>query len=94
MVPGDIEPVKIPLSVAIGDEDFAMGIGKVREVKGILEGKGEGRYEVVIYEGAKHGFANRGDLRDGKGREEAGRAEDQAVRWFGRVEGLERGKRV
>lgn len=53
-------------------------------VKRILDGKGEGRHEVVILEGAKHGFAVRGH----PGVEEEARlrlvAEDQAVSWFRR----------
>jgi hypothetical protein len=40
--------------------------------------------EVVVYAGAEHGFAVRGDLGSEREVEQEGQARDQAVRWFGR----------
>jgi dienelactone hydrolase len=42
------------------------------------------RYEVVVYPGAKHGFAVRGDRADPMQREKGEQSEDQAVKWFRR----------
>jgi hypothetical protein len=56
----------------------------------ILEGKnaeaggGEGIHEAVVYPGAKHGFAVRGDLGDPLQRERGEKSEEQAVVWFRR----------
>lgn len=51
-------------------------------------GDGEGapgpRYEVVVYPGAKHGFAVRGDRADPMQRERGEQSEEQAVKWFRR----------
>ncbi|KAK4096864.1 hypothetical protein N658DRAFT_569648 [Parathielavia hyrcaniae] len=44
----------------------------------------EGRHEAVVYPGAKHGFAVRGDPEDPMQRERGEQSEEQAVRWFRR----------
>ena len=51
-------------------------------VKGIFERKGEGRCELVVYEGAKHGFAVRGNPEVERELRQGVEAEDQAVKWF------------
>ena len=79
-IPSDVENVRVPLGVAAGDGDEWMGAKKTKEMTQILEE--QGRHEVVIYPGAVHGFAVRGDPRDPKQSEYALQAEDQAVRWF------------
>jgi dienelactone hydrolase len=66
-----------------------MGKEKMQTLVRILEGKnaevgGEGRHEAVVYPGAKHGFAVRGDRADSKQRERGEQSEEQAVRWFQR----------
>ncbi|KAK4160086.1 Alpha/Beta hydrolase protein [Cladorrhinum sp. PSN259] len=89
-IPRDIDAVKQPLSFANGDDDEYMGKEKMQVLTKILEGKNETegtavggeRYEVVVYPGAKHGFAVRGDYSDPSQKEQRGRSEDQAVRWF------------
>ncbi|KAH6853252.1 hypothetical protein B0I37DRAFT_348722 [Chaetomium sp. MPI-CAGE-AT-0009] len=40
------------------------------------------RYEMVVYPGARHGFAVRGNREDPLQREKGEQSEDQAVRWF------------
>jgi hypothetical protein len=40
--------------------------------------------EVVVYAGAEHGFAVRGDLGSEREVEQEGQARDRAVRWFER----------
>ncbi|EAQ93765.1 hypothetical protein CHGG_02000 [Chaetomium globosum CBS 148.51] len=54
-------------------------------VEGGGEDKASGpRYEAVVYPGAKHGFAVRGDKADPMQRNRGEQSEDQAVRWFQR----------
>lgn len=86
-IPGDIHPVIIPLSIAIGDKDMALNMKGVNQIKDVLElkgAKGEVAQEVRVYAGAKHGFATRGNPNEEKEDEMATRAEDQAVDWFKR----------
>lgn len=64
--------------------------GKARGTgQGLVEGQGGTTttetttpHEVVVYEGAAHGFAVRGDPNDPRQAELGLRAEDQAVAWF------------
>jgi len=77
--------VQQPLSITVGDVDFALEAAQARERKRVLEeGKEKGRHEVAILKGARHGFAVRGhpgvveEVRSGLV------AEDQAVAWFAR----------
>lgn len=97
-LPGDIDKVYFPLSVANGDDDKYMGKEKMVSLVKTLEGKcagegtaegerEEGRYEAVVYPGAKHGFAVRGDPGDPLQRESEEGSEEQAVRWFRRFFG-------
>ncbi|KFY28203.1 hypothetical protein V491_00578 [Pseudogymnoascus sp. VKM F-3775] len=80
-IPTDVVGVTVPLSVAAGDIDFIMKLPDVEKTKSILEKKGDD-HELVIFSGAKHGFAIRGDLKDPKAKEFAAQAEEQAIRWF------------
>ncbi|KAH7317909.1 dienelactone hydrolase [Rhexocercosporidium sp. MPI-PUGE-AT-0058] len=85
--PTDWENIAIPFSMAIGDVDMGIGIEHVRQIQGVLEGEGRGvgkEAEVVVYEGAKHGFAIRADSEDGTQARSAEGAKRQAMRWFGR----------
>jgi dienelactone hydrolase len=83
-MPQDIDAVKLPLSVAVGDVDRAMKKRLVLQMKEILEVKKKGDHEVVVLPGAKHGFAIRVDPKDEVQAEYAERAEMQAVAWFSR----------
>jgi len=67
-VPKAIEPLKVPYSVCIGDVDHGMPIEQVRKLENLLKGLQdmEGKWELVVVEGARHGFAVRGDPRDEK----------------------------
>ncbi len=66
--------------MANGPEDEWLSAPKMAELKEILEKK-DG-CEVVLYPGAKHGFAVRGS--DSKQVELGMQAQDQAVSWFRR----------
>jgi dienelactone hydrolase len=78
--------VQKPLSIATGDVDMGIKIEMVNDIKTLLEGesKPKGQHEVVIYPGAKHGFAVRADPKD-EGQTKSGvEAMKQAVTWFGK----------
>ena len=83
-IPGDFERVKVPLSVAVGDVDLAMKVELAREAKAILEKRGGQRHEVIIYPGAKHGFAVRANVAEARQAESSAGAEAQARAWFER----------
>ncbi|RKL36643.1 hypothetical protein BFJ72_g8192 [Fusarium proliferatum] len=78
----DIEPVKLPYSLAIGDVDFALPLKEVHKAAEILEAKRDIDTEVVVIPHAKHGFAVRGNPNNKEEKEMADQAEDQVVRWF------------
>lgn len=91
-VPGDIEAVSLPLSIAVGSADFLFSVKKAEQAKEILEKRDSG--ELVIYEGGQHGFAVRDEPYYGKADQEsvnkdirrqedlAKKAEKQAIAWF------------
>ena len=84
--PEDWDKVQKPLSVAIGDVDMGIKIDMVNDIKTLLEedSKPKGQNEVVIYPGAKHGFAVRANPTD-EGQTKSGvEAMKQAVAWFGK----------
>lgn len=81
-IPSDILAVRLPLSVANGPDDALMGREKMVQLTQILEANEAAAHEVVLFEGARHGFGNRGDPNDPKQAEMGLQAEDQAVNWF------------
>ncbi|KAH7118190.1 Alpha/Beta hydrolase protein, partial [Dactylonectria estremocensis] len=58
-IPRDIEGIATSTSVAIGDEDTFMKLSLVQQMKHVLEAENEGSHEVIIFPGARHGFAVR-----------------------------------
>ncbi len=83
-LPGDVEAVRKPLGIAIGTQDFQLPMAGVEQVKAIFERKEQGKFELRVYEGAKHGFAVRGNPAVEKELKQGIEAEDQAVSWFKR----------
>lgn len=89
-VPAEVQAVNIPMSVIVGDMDMVLKYAQALEMKRVLEGKntadgkGEGRYEMIILEGAKHGFAIRTHPHDETEMAMAMQAEEQALNWFGK----------
>ncbi|KAI1875664.1 uncharacterized protein JN550_001950 [Neoarthrinium moseri] len=81
-VPKDIEGIRRPISIANGPDDQFLGRENMAVLKRILEAKEDNAHEVVVYDGAKHGFAIRGDPNDPKQAELGAQAENQAVNWF------------
>ena len=89
-VPGDLEKVKLPLSIAHGTQDMVMSnanaktiqdVFALKEKDGGVQLQGE-KFEIRMIEGAKHGFAVRGNPDDKAELEYAQIGEDQAVTWF------------
>lgn len=79
--PKDIEGIRKPFSVAVGDKDPLMTPKQAHETEAILR-KNRVDQEVVIYEGAGHGFSVRIDRTNPKQVQQAVQAEVQAVNWF------------
>lgn len=88
-LPADIANLRAPWSMAIGDDDFVMPVGEVEKAKEALK-KSEGpeameaRSEVVVYPGAKHGFAVRGNPGDENDRRRGVEAREQCLSWLKR----------
>jgi dienelactone hydrolase len=83
-VPDDIEKIKVPISVAIGNEDMALKTPLIQQMNEVLTVKLKGDHEVNILPGAKHGFAVRHDPDDKLQLECGDKAEEQAIGWFTR----------
>ena len=81
-LPDDIERLQKPLSIANGTQDFQLTVSKMEQVKEIFARKEPGKYELVVYEGAKHGFAVRGNPKVERELKWGLDAEDQAIAWF------------
>lgn len=81
-VPDEIEKVRQPLSMAIGDNDLALKLPEVNQIKNILDRKEDVRSEVTIYPGARHGFAVRSNPGVEKEKRQVEEAREQAVYWF------------
>ena len=76
-LPDDIEAVQKPLSIANGSRDMALTGPGMEQVKAIFAEKEQGKFELVVYEGAKHGFAVRGDPSNEREHKQGLEAEDQ-----------------
>ncbi|KAG9231553.1 Alpha/Beta hydrolase protein [Amylocarpus encephaloides] len=83
-VPTDIEPITVPTSVAVGDDDMVLKGPEAKQMKEIFDTRKSTDYEVAIMPGAKHGFAVRTHPDDKHEMECAQKAEDQALAWFTR----------
>ena len=86
VMPADIEGVTMNLSFAMGDKDIVMNLKQVQQAQEILARKEDVDSEVVIYAGAKHGFAVRASRTkpDAQETKQAEEAERQAIAWFQR----------
>ncbi|KAL6714303.1 hypothetical protein ACLMJK_007726 [Lecanora helva] len=92
VIPAEIENIKLPVSVAHGTEDIVVSNAdaktiqdifakKEKEIASSMEGE---KFEIKMIEGARHGFAVRGDPDDKAELGHGQIAEDQAVEWFQR----------
>ncbi|KAK4698118.1 hypothetical protein P7C71_g49, partial [Lecanoromycetidae sp. Uapishka_2] len=72
-----------------GSDDFVLNMDGVRQIEEIFAGKEKklpeiekGRFVISVVEGAKHGFAVRGNLGIEEEVKQGMVAEDEAVKWF------------
>ena len=88
VMPTDIEQVKLPLCISNGTLDIQLKPEGMETIKGIFKEKekefGTGKFEMNVIEGAKHGFAVRGNPGDEEEKKRGQLAEDQAVDFFKR----------
>lgn len=80
-IPGDIEKVKVPLSMALASNDLWVNSKEAQILKKVEK---EEPYEVEIFEETRHGFALRNDPNDEVQMAAAEKAEEQALFWFKR----------
>ncbi|KAL8709620.1 MAG: hypothetical protein Q9220_005712 [cf. Caloplaca sp. 1 TL-2023] len=96
-LPSDIEKAEAPLSICNGTKDFVLDVKGIETIRGVMAEKNrslqqereggeerKGRFEIQIVEGARHGFAVRGDPGNEEEMKQAMVAEEQAVECFGR----------
>jgi dienelactone hydrolase len=83
-VPGDIEKVKLPLSIAQPESDMALKPAQYAlftEILGRLQKEENVSWEVIEYKGTTHGFGVRADESKNEAKQ-AAEAEEQAIKWF------------
>ncbi|KAH8147494.1 uncharacterized protein LAJ45_08321 [Morchella importuna] len=81
-IPKDIELIAKPVSFAMAEEDERLPMKDVEKIIEILGKQKMFKSEVVTYDGAKHGFALRGNIEIQAQRENMENSQDQAVNWF------------
>ena len=81
-IPKEINAITLPFSLAIGSADVVLSMTGTNKIKQVLAKRKDLDSEVRVYDGAKHGFAIRGDPGDEKEAKQGVEAEDQAVAWF------------
>lgn len=82
-IPNEIEKIKIPVSFALGDKDIILKPPHIEQIKQVFASEsGAGKGEVVVYEGAGHGFCVRADFVLEDASRQADEAENQALAWF------------
>ncbi|KAF5581594.1 dienelactone hydrolase family [Fusarium pseudoanthophilum] len=90
-LPGDVEPIIRPVSVAIGDRDIVAPMSQINVMKETWKDL-DTPTEVVVYPGAGHGFCVRVDEKNENLFQQSKEAEKQALDWFathfGQVKGL------
>jgi dienelactone hydrolase len=83
-IPGELKDVVTPLSFAMAEKDMALSLAQVEQIRVALK-ETSAEHEVVVYEGAGHGFCVRADLNNEKVMEQSIAAEEQAIKWFKKV---------
>ena len=77
-VPKDIEAPYAPVSIAVAGNDKVFSVKMWERTQEIWEKNAEfSKFTVVVYEGAEHGFAVRGNMDNPKERERQEKAIDQ-----------------
>ncbi|KAK5988269.1 Hydrolase pyvD-like protein [Cladobotryum mycophilum] len=84
-LPDDVEKITKPVSMAIGDKDMVMSMAQIDSVRNTWGNmSNEVPTEVVVYDGAGHGFCVRADAKNEKQDQQSRDAENQAIAWFGK----------
>ncbi|KAI5457483.1 dienelactone hydrolase [Mariannaea sp. PMI_226] len=82
-IPGDIEKIALPVSIAVGDKDNQIKAKHFDIINSILAGKPDSAKSVMtVYEDATHGFCVRAAIDMEELAQKAARAEDQCIEWF------------
>ncbi|KAG8533143.1 uncharacterized protein KY384_001926 [Bacidia gigantensis] len=81
-VPGDFDPVKVPLSLAVGTKDSVLDNDTVGKIQDLLTKKADVPNEVRVYEDQVHGFALRGDWSSDKDKKAMDDSIQQGVEWL------------
>ncbi|KAK5129156.1 hypothetical protein LTR08_003797 [Meristemomyces frigidus] len=87
-IPGDFEPVGVPLALALGDKDSLLGEKEVGQIEELMAKKRAGEQgekvegEVRVYKDQVHGFALRGDWSSERDRKSMDEATEQGISWF------------
>jgi dienelactone hydrolase len=84
VLPVDAQMVASPMCVVVGDRDVLLPVGKVEQMKEVLEAEEGLGCEVTVLPGAAHGFALRARPGDEEAMAQGVEAENAAVEWFKR----------
>jgi dienelactone hydrolase len=83
-IPGDIDNIILPLSIAHASKDEGINEDQFKLLEAAMKKKQDlVDTEIFVYEGATHGFCVRADHTIDEGKH-AVEAEDQAIKWFDR----------
>lgn len=83
-IPGELRDVVKPISFAMAEKDMVLSLAQVEQIRVALK-ETSAEHEVVVFEGAGHGFCVRADLNNAKVMEQSIAAEEQAMKWFKQV---------
>jgi dienelactone hydrolase len=83
-IPREFKNVVKPLSLAMAEKDMSLSLAQVEQIRAALK-ETSAEHEVVVYDGAGHGFCVRADLNNEKVMEQSIAAEEQAINWFKQV---------
>ncbi|MCJ1465558.1 hypothetical protein MMC07_004176 [Pseudocyphellaria aurata] len=81
-VPSDAEKVKLPISLTVGTLDFSLKADGIKKIQELWGARKDGKEEITVVEGARHGFGIRADRASEEEAKQALLAEDQAIAWF------------
>lgn len=81
-IPGDFDPVTMPLSLALGTKDSLLDEKSVGQIQDLMAKKTGVPHEIQIYEDQIHGFALRSDWSSDKDKKAMDDSEKQGIDWF------------
>jgi dienelactone hydrolase len=81
-IPGDLEKITKPVSLAVGTEDSLLDVESVKKIQDVLGKLDHVPHEIQTYEDQVHGFALRSDWGSEKDKKAMDDAEKQGIAWF------------